>query len=73
MPNTNPASEVTNLVPGSVGAKSLLIRNARCVATFDHADPLQSRELRKSGLSERVIPRAMTTSAGLVVEVSTTR
>ena len=26
--------------------KTLLIRNARCVATFDHADPLLARELR---------------------------
>ena len=30
--------------------KSLLIRNARCIATFDHADPRQARELRDASL-----------------------
>jgi cytosine/adenosine deaminase-related metal-dependent hydrolase len=29
---------------------TLLIRNARCVATFDHTDPGQSRELRDTSL-----------------------
>ncbi len=29
---------------------TLLIRNARCIATFDHADPLQARELRDASV-----------------------
>jgi len=29
---------------------TLLIRNARCVATFDHADPAQARELRDASI-----------------------
>ncbi len=32
---------------------TLLIKNARCVATFDHNDPLQSRELRGASLYVR--------------------
>ena len=30
--------------------KTLLIRNAHCVATFDHANPLQARELRDASV-----------------------
>ena len=30
--------------------KTLLIRNARCVATFDHPDPRQARELRDASV-----------------------
>lgn len=30
--------------------KTLLIRNAQCVATFDHADPLRARELRDASV-----------------------
>ena len=29
---------------------TLLIRNARCIATFDHADPMQARELRDASV-----------------------
>lgn len=29
---------------------TLLIQNARCVATFDHADPSQARELRDASV-----------------------
>ncbi len=31
-------------------ASTLLIRNARCIATFDHPDPSKSRELRDASL-----------------------
>ena len=30
--------------------KTLLIRNARCIATFDHADPARARELRDASI-----------------------
>jgi cytosine/adenosine deaminase-related metal-dependent hydrolase len=33
--------------------KTLLIHNARCVATFDHHDPRQARELRDASVSIR--------------------
>ena len=33
--------------------KTLLIRNAHCVATFDHADPLRARELRDASVFVR--------------------
>ncbi len=33
--------------------KSLLIRNARCIATFDHEDPRQARELHDASLLVR--------------------
>ena len=31
-------------------ARTLLIRNARCIATLDHADPLQARELHDASV-----------------------
>ena len=34
-------------------ARTLLIRNARCVATFDHADPSHARELRDASVLVR--------------------
>ena len=33
--------------------KTLLIRNAHCIATFDHADRLRSRELRDASVLVR--------------------
>ncbi len=33
--------------------QTLLIRNARCIATMDHADPLQARELRDASIFVR--------------------
>ena len=33
--------------------QTLLIRNARCIATMDHADPLRARELRDSSIFVR--------------------
>ena len=34
-------------------ARTLLIRNARCIATLDHANPLQARELRDASVFVR--------------------
>jgi len=36
--------------PGAARARTLLIRDARCIATFDHADPAQARELRDASI-----------------------
>ncbi len=36
--------------PSHARTGTLLIRNARCIATFDHADPLQAHELRDSSV-----------------------
>ena len=38
------------MYPSHVGTKTLLIRNARCVATFDNTDPLRARALRDASL-----------------------
>ncbi|GLS16293.1 8-oxoguanine deaminase [Hydrogenophaga electricum] len=58
---------------------SLLIHNAACIATFDHADPLMGRELKDASLFVRdnviewvgptaELPRALRESAGEVID-----
>ena len=45
--------DTLRLQPGADQASTLLIRNARCIATFDHADSAQARELRDASLFVR--------------------
>ena len=58
---------------------SLLIHNAACIATFDHADPAKGRELKDASLFVRdnviewigptaELPRALRESAGEVID-----
>ena len=45
--------DTPRLQPGADQASTLLIRNARCIATFHHADSAQARELRDASLFVR--------------------
>ena len=58
---------------------TLLIHNATCIATFDHADPAQGRELKDASLFVRdntiewtgptsELPRALLESAGETID-----
>ena len=54
MPNTDIMKSEVSGQSGryqpDVESKTLLIRNARCIATFDHAEPSQARELRDASI-----------------------
>ncbi len=49
----NEARAQNNPAPGHAAGRTLLIRGANCVATFDHADPSQARELRDASIFVR--------------------
>jgi cytosine/adenosine deaminase-related metal-dependent hydrolase len=47
---THPDAPPTGRHVPDAGARTLLIRDAHCIATFDHADPAQARELRDASV-----------------------